>query len=241
MRLNYNFAFKNSKLREWQKPKPPNLLLTNASLRKKFTFIFNGFNNNSELFYPPSLIILITVFCHLFALYPNSVLKKLEPQHNKYSLYVRKLSNLNSTKNNIKDKLNKIDKYFSESTTSYLFAYYLQNSIPKGVQLNSYSFSDNGFDIKAKSFSLDTLNQFLTLLIESPVVDKQSVTVDNIKRFESNIDSNLKTVSNYEIEIYGRIVKLDDSQREDLYYESDASGLFQKLKRFKHLKLLLKS
>tara|TARA_B100000575_G_C22995174_1_gene573687 strand:- start:59 stop:784 length:726 start_codon:yes stop_codon:yes gene_type:complete len=241
MRLNYNFAFKNSKLREWQKPKPPNLLLTNVSLRKKFTFIFNGFNNNSELFYPPSLIILITVFCHLFTLYPNSLLKKLEPQHNKYSLYVRKLSNLNSTKNNIKDKLNKIDKYFSESTTSYLFAYYLQNSIPKGVQLNSYSFSDNGFDIKAKSFSLDTLNQFLTLLIESPVVDKQSVTVDNIKRFESNIDSKLKTVSNYEIEIYGRIVKLDDSQREDLYYEADASGLFQKLKRFKHLKLLLKS
>ena len=36
MRINYNFAFKDSKLRPWERPAPPNLLLTDASLEKKY-------------------------------------------------------------------------------------------------------------------------------------------------------------------------------------------------------------
>ena len=70
-----------------------------------------------------------------------------------------------------------IEEYFYQPTTSYLFAFYLQNSIPKGIRLDNYYFSDNGFDISATSYSIDNLNEFLTLIIESPVVIKESVNV----------------------------------------------------------------
>ena len=49
MRINYNFAFKDSKLRPWERPAPPNLLLTDASLEKKLKYIYDGFNNNANL------------------------------------------------------------------------------------------------------------------------------------------------------------------------------------------------
>ena len=38
MRIKYNFAFKDSKLSPWQRPAPPNILVTDASLQKKNNF-----------------------------------------------------------------------------------------------------------------------------------------------------------------------------------------------------------
>ena len=58
MRIKYNFAFKNSKLSPWQRPAPPNLLVTDASIDKKIVFLFQEFNKNAEVFYPSSLILI---------------------------------------------------------------------------------------------------------------------------------------------------------------------------------------
>jgi len=43
------------------------------------------------------------------------------------------------------------------------------------------------------------------------------------------------------MEIYGAIKKLQVAKRKDLYIESKANGLLQKLKRFNNLKLKLGS
>ena len=66
-----------------------------------------------------------------------------------------------------------------------MFAFYLQSSVPKGVQLNSYTFSDNGFDIIATAFNLDALNEFITLIVESPLILKDSVNIDQVNRKDS--------------------------------------------------------
>ena len=55
MRIKYNFAFKNSKLSPWERPAPPNLLVTDASIDKKLVFLYQEFNKNAEIFYPPYL------------------------------------------------------------------------------------------------------------------------------------------------------------------------------------------
>tara|TARA_Y100000589_G_scaffold312276_1_gene332471 strand:- start:43 stop:768 length:726 start_codon:yes stop_codon:yes gene_type:complete len=241
MRINYNFAFKNSKLRQWQRPSPPNLLVTDASLNKKILFIYREFNNNSELFYPSTLILIVTLGLNLFSIYPNSIINKLEGSHKEYSNISNRLENINKVKNKLRKKITNMDEYFSQSTKSYLFAFYLQNSVPKDVKLNSYSFSDNGFEINASSFSIDSLNDFLTLLIESPVIDKKSVKIENIKRNLSNQSSQNKKLSKYEIEIYGDVLKINAEKRKSLYEKSNAEGLLKKLKRFNRLKSLLGS
>ena len=240
MRINYNFAFKDSKLRPWERPAPPNLLLTDASLEKKLKYIYDGFNSNAILFYPSTLIIASSIGIYFFSLYPKGILKTLEVDHYQYEQISNKLSNLEALKRKFKTNLKDIEDYFYQPTTSYLFAFYLQNSIPKGVKLDNYNFSDNGFDISATSYNIDNLNDFLTLIIESPVVIKESVKVAFLNRSESSISSNQDKKINFNIAIYGETKKIDIKKREKLYEEAQANGLLKKLKRFNNLKNLLK-
>ena len=240
MRIRYNFAFKNSKLSPWQRPAPPNLLVTDASIDKKLVFLYQEFNKNAEIFYPSSLILILSFVIYLINIFPTLTIKKFEADHNQYSLISSKLSDLNSSKQSYKKTLNNLEEYFSQSTTSYLFAFYLQNSVPKGIKINSYSFSDNGFDINLSSYNLDSINEFITLIIESPVINKNSVTINQINRLESNSSEGKKFSTIYDLEIYGQTAKIDIKKREDLYKESDANGLLRKLQRFNYLKSLLR-
>ena len=240
MRIKYNFAFKNSKLSPWQRPAPPNLLVTDASIDKKLVFLYKEFNKNAEIFYPSSLILILSFVIYLINIFPTLTIKKFEADHNQYSLISSKLSDLNSSKQSYKKTLNNLEEYFSQSTTSYLFAFYLQNSVPKGIKINSYSFSDNGFDINLSSYSLDSINEFITLIIESPVINKNSVTINQINRLESNSSEGKKVSTMYDLEIYGQTAKIDIKKREDLYKESNANGLLRKLQRFNYLKSLLR-
>ena len=130
MRIKYNFAFKNSKLSPWQRPAPPNLLVTDASIDKKLVFLYKEFNKNAEIFYPSSLILILSFVIYLINLFPTLTIKKFEADHNQYSLISTKLSNLNSLKQKYRKNLKDFDEYFSKPTTSYLFAFYLQNSVP---------------------------------------------------------------------------------------------------------------
>ncbi len=240
MRIKYNFAFKNSKLSPWQRPSPPNLLVTNASIDKKLVFLYREFNKNAEIFYPSSLILILSFGIYLVNIFPNITIKKLEADHKQFSIVSGKLKDIDSSKKRFKKNLNNFEEYFSQSTTSYLFAFYLQNSVPEGVKINSYSFSDNGFDINLSSYSLDSINEFLTLIIESPVINKSSVTVNKLNRLESNSRNDDKIRTTYDLEIYGQTAKIDLKKRENLYQESRANGLIRKLKRFNDLKSLLR-
>ena len=240
MRIKYNFAFKNSKLSPWQRPAPPNLLVTDASIDKKIVFLYKEFNKNAEVFYPSSLILILSFFLYITNLFPNSTIRKLESDHNQYALISRKLADLDSSKERFKKTLKNFEEYFSQSTTSYLFAFYLQNSVPEGVKVNSYSFSDNGFDINLSSYNLDSLNEFITLIIESPVINKSTVTINQINRLESNSRDGEKINASYDLEIYGDTAKIDIKKRENLYQESNANGLLRKLQRFNYLKSLLR-
>ncbi len=241
MRLNYNFAFKNSKLTPWERPAPPNPLVSDASFNKKIKYISEQFILNKELFFPSTSVLIIIFALQIFNIFPNRQIKRLEVNHNKYQTISNKLSNLNSKKIRYRRNLQNIEQFFSQPTTSYLFAYYLQNAVPKGVQINSYSFGDNGFDINVTAYNLNSLNEFITLLIESPVIIKSSVNINKLDRLELNQSKESNLIPDLELEIYGRVKKLDVNKREDLYIESKANGLLEKLQRFNYLKQKLGS
>ncbi len=240
MRIKYNFAFKDSKLSPWQRPAPPNILVSDASLNKKIKFLYQEFHRNAEIFYPPSLILILSFGIYFFNIFPNSTIKKLEADHNQYLTISNKLSDLDLSKKNYRKNLRNFEEYFTRPTTSYLFAFYLQNSVPKGVRINSYSFSDNGFDINVSAFNLDSLNEFITLIIESPILKKQTITVNQINRVDSNSIEGKNISSKFDLEIYGLTEKIDIKKRENLYLESNANGLLKKLQRFNYLKSLLR-
>ena len=98
MRIRYNFAFKDSKLSPWQRPAPPNILVSNASLKKKIIFLYQEFHKNSAIFYPSSLILILSAGIYLLNIFPNLIIKQFEDDHNEYILISTKLSNINSSK-----------------------------------------------------------------------------------------------------------------------------------------------
>jgi len=240
MFLKYNFAFTNSKLKEWFKPAPPNLLFSDVSFNKKIRYLTKALQNNRILFYPSSAVILFSILLQLINIYPKQIIKSLEDDHKEFTSINSKISNLNSSKSRFRNNLNNIQDYFYKPTYSYLFAFYLQNAIPKGVKLNSYSFNDNGFDIDASSYNVESLNELITLIIESPVVKRDTVNIENLSR-ELSQSANSKDKPNFNLKLYGNIMKIDISQREVLYVESNAFGLLKKLQRFDELKNLLKN
>ena len=241
MRINYNFAFKNSKLTPWERPAPPNLLISDADLDKKILYILKQYNSNKILYYPSTIVLASALIVQILNFYPQRIVKKFKSDHNTYQNMVAKLRNLDSSKQKFNQRITKIDPYFTKSTTSYLFSYFLQNSVPKGVQINRYAFNDNGFEISVSAFNLDSLDDFITLLIDSPVILKDSVRVNKITRTESSNSNNLLPLPDLELEIYGEVKKINQREREALYLKSNADGLLKKLQRFNKLKQKLGS
>ncbi len=240
MSINYNFAFKNSNLQKWERKSPSNLLASNVSLKRKLIYIFQLLKNNPAIFYPPSFILISTLSIHIINIYPTKISSSLESDHLEYTKVSQKITTIESKIKEMQKHLNNIKVFYSQATPTYLFAFYLQNSIPQGVQLNDYSISDNGFEITASSPSIEPLNQMLTLILESPIVNKGSVSIKEISRNNTRSNSGSSINSTLILEVHGEILKLTLDKRELLYEESFAYGLSKKLLRFKTLDQLIR-
>tara|TARA_Y100001968_G_scaffold324131_1_gene362894 strand:+ start:666 stop:1370 length:705 start_codon:yes stop_codon:yes gene_type:complete len=229
MPLNYNFAFKNSKLKQWERPKPKNILASEKTFKERILYFYQIFVRNPEITFPPGLILIITFAFQMINIYPVSITKRLEDKHLEYQMISKKLSNSQSRIKSMRNYLDSIKVYYSQALPSYLFAYYLQSTIPKGVKIIEYFISENEFYIKASAYEIESLNQMVALLLESPIINKTSLSINKI-----NIEESTKT-ANVNIEIDGTLLKLNLEKREFLYDESLAYGLSKKLSRFKIL------
>ncbi len=236
MPINYNFAFKTSKLQRWKKPAPQNLLLSDSSFLTKLKYIYKKFTGNPELFYPSCVVVIITLLMQIAIIYPTSNINKLEDKHMEYIKVAKQLSRLKSKSKIMNKHLKNLSVFFTQPTPVYLFAFYLQNSIPKGVQLNNYFVSNNGFEISASAYDIEPLNDMVTLLIESPIVNRESLIINRINDTGPNKD--IPTVI---LELEGNLLKLSLDKRERLYKESLAEGLLRKLLRFRTLQQLIRS
>jgi len=227
MPLNYNFAFKNSELKRWVRPKIKNILASKRTNKDKILYLYQAFKNNPELFYPSGFILLFVFFIEVINLYPQSIVRKLESKHIEYELISQKISNYESKIKSMKRFSESIKDFYTQSITPYLFAFYLQKSLPASVQLNEYFISENEFDIQASAYEIKSLNEMVTLLINSPVINRESTSISKISQDSS------RGKTNFTIDIKGKMLKLTQEKRELLYEESSAYGLLQKLSRFK--------
>ena len=227
MPLNYNFAFKNSKLKSWVRPKPKNVLASKRTNKEKILYLYQIYTSNPELFYPSTLILLFVLAIELITIYPKNIVRKLESKHIEYELISQKIANSKATIKSMKKYSQSIKDFYNQSMSPYLFAFYLQNSLPSGVQLNDYFISENYFDIQASAYEIKSLNEMVTLLINSPVINRSDTSISKISQDEFN------GKINFTINIKGKMLKLTQDKRELLYEDSSAYGLLQKLSRFK--------
>ena len=232
MSLKYNFAFKYSDLLKW-KPRDRNKDEEILSIEKKIKLIIQYIKNNPIVFYPNFILILVSILIQLANIYPSFLIRKLENKHQQYLFLTQRIKKIDNDINIFRNQLENIKPNFTAITPTYLFTFYIQNSIPVNIQLESYKINKNNFFIKANSYSLKAINEMILLLIESPIIDKKSVLIKKIKR-EQDIDEKIL------VEITGKILKTNLATKESLYRESSAFGLLEKLSRFKKTNTLLR-
>ena len=233
MPLNYNFAFKNSKLKKWDKPAFKNKVGKRKTFKETIISSYKLVIKNPDIFYPPGIILIIAFVVQIINIYPMRTINRLESQHIDYMKVSKSLSNSESRIKSMKRYLETIEGFYKQAMPSYLFAYYLQNSIPKGIQLNEYFVSNNEFVIDASAYEIESLNEMVTLLINSPIINKGSLSIKEITKKDA------MGYENMVIQIEGKILKLKPKKRKILYDESYAYGLSKKLSRFNFLEQFL--
>ena len=231
MSLKYNFAFKSSDLKKW-KPKNRKNEIKIISNRQKLTYLIEFFKKNPIIIYPHLALFAISFFIQLTNLYPSFIIRRLEPNHQEYLFISQRIKKITNNLNQFKRQLRDIKPNFVSITPTYLFTFYIQNSIPVDIQLEKYKLNSDFFFIKANSYSLKAINEMISLLIESPIIDQRSVIVKKIKREQNNNGL-------INVEITGKVLKTNIASKEYLYKESSAFGLLEKLTRFKETESML--
>ena len=232
MPLKYNFAFKNSELQRWEprKSKERQKIIT---FKEKIEILKQYIKKNPLLFYPQFATIFLVIIIQILYLYPSFIVRRLKPKHEEYIFVNQKIKRIKTDIKKFKKELNDLKPNFTLITPTYLFTFYIQNSMPINIKLKKYKLNKNFFFLEAESYTLKAINEMITLLIESPIIDEKSVSIKKIKR-EGESDS---TIS---VEISGNILKTNIESKEYLYNESSAFGLLEKLLRFKKTNMLLK-
>ena len=232
MSLKYNFAFKDSQLQRWE-PRGSQQRKKPTSFKEKIELIKKYIKDNPLLFYPQFAIIFLLIIIQILNLYPSFVVRRLKPKHEEFIFVQQRIKRIKTDIKKFKKELNDLEPNFTLITPTYLFTFYIQNSMPTNIKLKKYKLNKNFFFLEAESYTLKAINEMITLLIESPIIDEKAVTIKRIKR-EGEIDNN------FSVEISGKILKTNIDSKEFLYNESSAFGLLEKLLRFKKTNMLLK-
>ena len=131
----------------------------------------------------------------------------------------------------------------SNPSPAYLFGFYLQESLPKNVQLLDYLVDNEGFKLNANSSDLISTNKFISLLLENKLIDRESIEINRIINQSSNNESSFSEqvfpVDSVAIEISGKILQLPLNERIQSSKESDDLGKFKKLSDYSKLLELL--
>ena len=232
MPLNYNFADKYNELLKWE-PRRNKERKKNTSLKDKIELLRNYIKDNPLLFYPQSATIFLVIIIQILNLYPSFVVRRLKPKHEEHTFLKQRIKRIKTDIKKFKKELNDLKPNFILITPTYLFTFYIQNSMPTNIKLRKYKLNKNFFFIEAESYTLKAINEMITLLIQSPIIDEKSVSIKRIKR-EGDIDST------FSVEITAKILKTNINSKEYLYNESSAFGLLEKLLRFKKTNMPLK-
>ena len=241
--MKYDFSKNFKNIARWEAKKDGPLTNDRSKKRTYFNAILSFPNKYPYSFYPPFLIFILTIIVNLASTMQLQRISNLEPFHKVYS---RDLSAKNKISTDIQQmaKEIKVHKTYLEDTAPiYLFAFELQRITPKDIQLLTYNIDKNSFKMNARSYSLDAVNRFISLMSSSKIIEFSTIRLNGVKR-EGDLpleggSSGISQNSMLSVEISGLLKGSSLKNRFDLYKESGAYGLSKKSKRILDIKTSL--
>ena len=133
----------------------------------------------------------------------------------------------------------------SNPSPAYLFAFLMQETMPKNVQLVDYTVDNTGFKLSAISSDMNSTKKFISLLIENKIIDNKTLKINRLVNQSSNseqesFDDNNSNNESIVLEVSGNIHQLSLEERLILHKESQDLGTHKKLSIYSKLLELLR-
>ena len=247
----YNFAKNYENIKDWEFKNQSVSNTVEGNYLDQFLNLIKSYPNlvllikTKKILYMPTLFVLAgVVFVEIVGLVPTINIKRLESKHFEYEDKVNALNEINLDRENKYNSLKKHSSLLSNPSPAYLFGFYLQESLPKNVQILDYLVDNEGFKLNANSSDLISTNKFISLLLENKLIDRESIEINRIINQSSNNESSFSEqvfpVDSVAIEISGKILQLPLNERIQSSKESDDLGKFKKLSDYSKLLELLR-
>ncbi|MBO8229878.1 hypothetical protein CU313_05575 [Prochlorococcus marinus str. MU1404] len=246
----YNFANNYENINLWDFKKDVNLDSTENIYKYKLLKILKTYPNllnslkTKKILYVPSFIVLSgVIIIEMISLIPKFNINRLEVKHIEYEEKVNSLNKINRERERNFKNLKKHSSLLSNPAPTYLFAFLLQDSIPKNVQLVDYTVDNVGFKLNAISEGSDSTKKFISLLLENEIIDNKSLKINRLVNQSPGSTQNPEEFTNNKsivLEISGKINHFSLIERINFHEESDNNGVYKKLSLYLKLLELLK-
>ncbi len=246
----YNFAknYENIKIWELKEPdiiskEPNNSLNEILNIIKSYPNIVSVVKTKKILYLPTLFVLAGVGILEIFSFIPKLNIHRLQSKHFEYEQKVTALNEINLYRENKFNILKKHSSLLSNPSPSYLFGFYLQESIPKNVQISYYLVDNSGFKLNANSNDLVSTNKFISLLLDNKLIDNDSIKIKRIisqSNNQSTFSDQSMPFESYAIEISGKIVHLPLIERIKSSKASSDFGNASKLSDYYELLRLLR-
>ena len=172
-------------------------------------------------------------------------IKRLESNHYEYQEKVNSLNEINKSREDYFQKLSTHTSLMSNPSPAYLFAFLMQETMPKSVQLVDYTVDNTGFKLSAISSDMNSTKKFISLLVENKIIDNKTLKINRLVNQSSNseqgsFDDNNSNNESIVLEVSGNIHQLSLEERLILHKESQDLGTHKKLSIYSKLLELLR-
>ena len=242
----YNFAKNYENIKNWEfksqiisDSKSDNYLDQFLEILKKYPNLLKLLKTQKILYFPTLFIFAGVGIIEIFSIFPTINIKRLELAHFEYEEKVNALNEINRDREDKFNILKDHSSLLSNPAPTYLFGFYLQESIPKNVQLLDYLVDKAGFKLNAVSNDLVTTNKFISLLRENKLIDKESIKINRIINRVNNSEESMQdqsvSIDSISMEISGKITHLPLRERIESHKSSSNFGSFKKLSTYLEL------
>ena len=215
------------------------------NLFSSYPNLLNSLKTKKVLYIPPLVILAGVGIVEFISLFSIINIKRLESKHYEYEETVNSLNDINKSRENHFQNLIKHTSLMSNPSPAYLFAFLMQETMPKNVQLVDYTVDNIGFKLSAISSDVNSTKKFISLLLENKIIDNENLKINRIVNQSSNreqggLDDTNSNNESVVLEVSGKLYQFSLKDRLMLHRESQDLGTYKKLNIYSELLELLR-
>ena len=229
----FNFLDNYSKINRWDINKEfnesTNKLIGIDIISKNIKQFFKIILKQKILLYPTGSVIILTLLLWIFTIPSVLTVLRLKNNHLKYQADINELRMSKIFIEENIDNIISLSTIYRSQSPAYLFANFLQESIPNDVKISNYLLNKTGFRIEFITLDIENANKLIKLLSSTPIIDKNSISIDYMREVTS---ANGKKVI---LELNGKLKNLSLNERLKYSLMFEDLGKYTKLNIFKDI------